>query len=144
MKFKTTKFNSVGLIELFTKIFTHENNPLYSILHTYRHEYYNVRDYTDWKRTFILSLSLSLSLSLRISTPTADRTPPSFKRESSSDVEKSPHSYANVTFAFEVARGRSPRSGSPRSGSPRSGSPRSVSPRKRNPDSSLLIQQQRR
>ena len=30
-KFKTTKFNSGGLIELFTKISTHENNPLYGI-----------------------------------------------------------------------------------------------------------------
>ena len=80
-------------------------------------------------------LSLSVYLpSLRISTHTADQTRPSFKRESSSDVERSPHNYANVTFAFEVARGRSPRSASPRS----------VSPRKRNPDSSLLIQQQRR
>ena len=28
-KFKTSKLNSGGLIELFTKISTHENNPLY-------------------------------------------------------------------------------------------------------------------
>ena len=32
MKFKTTKFNSGGLIELFMKIFTHENNPLYGMV----------------------------------------------------------------------------------------------------------------
>ena len=32
-KFKTTKFNSGDLIELFTKISTHENNPLYGILY---------------------------------------------------------------------------------------------------------------
>ena len=30
-KFKTTKFNSGDLIELFTKISTHENNPLYGM-----------------------------------------------------------------------------------------------------------------
>ena len=30
-KFKTMKFNSEGLIGLFTKISTHENNPLYGI-----------------------------------------------------------------------------------------------------------------
>ena len=31
-KFKTTKFNSGNLSQLFTKIYTHENNPLYGIL----------------------------------------------------------------------------------------------------------------
>ena len=30
-KFKTTKFDSGALIELFTKISTHENNPLYGM-----------------------------------------------------------------------------------------------------------------
>ena len=69
---------------------------------------YSVGDYTDWKSVSILSLSFCVS-PLRISTHTADQTRPSFKRESSSDVERSPHNYANVTFAFEVARGRSPR-----------------------------------
>ena len=31
-KFITTKFNSGDLMELFTKISTHENNPLYGII----------------------------------------------------------------------------------------------------------------
>ena len=41
-KFKTTKFNSGDLIELFTKISTHENNPLYGNYLTPHHQLANL------------------------------------------------------------------------------------------------------
>ena len=66
-KFKTTKFNSEGLFQLFTKISTHENNPLYGTIAHHCILYYITAILLHNAGCYRISLNILLHITARYS-----------------------------------------------------------------------------
>ena len=66
-KFKTTKFNSEGLFQLFTKISTHKNNPLYGTIAHHCILYYITAILLHNAGCYRISLNILLHITARYS-----------------------------------------------------------------------------